>query len=529
MADLKWMLVLAAIAALLLFSTPFRGDFPLNDDPYYSQVVFNFLNGNFVFTISPIAATTFLHAVYGYLFYLIFGPLLNVLGPHALLRVSIMVLTIVYVLVAFKFGRLLGLREMESFLLSLLLLTNPVVFDMALTFMTDITFSLMFLLGMYFYVKGLDGKGGKNDLLFGSVFSGAAFLVRQVGLLLPLGALLALAYRKRGIPSAGDIARIILPAAAISAAGAYWFYIIMGGLSNHFLISGLQYGLRLSRIVLNLSFYLFPLAIVFPIVNGWKPRRPLIFAIVILAIVPFIIFDQSKHGWIFPFLQNSFGQNGAGMVYMAPAMTGEARQVAFAPWLLWLFLVSSLALFAYSVSNVEAKGLKRDLHILLLVAPYFLAMVATNIFFDRYLIPLLPLLFFFTVRSARGMKYGTAAIAVTIIMMGGMSWYYNYNYFSLQEANHKATDFLLGLGVPMEKIDGGIDFCQMNRFGGLIPKDAPSTGSISGWCEGDDYVTSLAPLAGYTTVRSFEYRDPFGGVLGRVFVLKEVTLGVVAG
>lgn len=534
-SDIGALVVIIIVAAAFLFSVPSLGNFPLSDDPYYSQMVFNFLQGNFVFDISPVAATTVLHAMYGWVFSIVAGPFLQGLGPHAVLRISTMVLSLLYIVAVFLFGRLLKLSTLESLALSLLLLTNPIFYNISHAFMTDITFSFFFLLALIFYLKGMPlppERGNLHSLVVGSIFASAAILVRQWGVALPLGAAIALCIqRKNQLPRPPNppsvkkelLAILIVPAVTF-VLGMYWFYVIMDGLSSYFFVlKGPQYGIRFSMIALNLSFYLFPFVIL-PLLGARMPRRPLVFVATILATVPFVVYDHLKHGWIFPFIQNSFGQSGAGPVYMAPILTGEARQLAFDVPTLSLFLVASLLLLAYSISNMDVKNLAKERKpflLLLMVLPYSLAMFVTSIFFDRYLIPVLPLFFFFAIKHSRGHKWRNAALVLTIFVMGYLSLCHNYTYLSLQQANRDGINFLLSRGVPREKIDGGIEFCTQNRFGRLIPLGTVSKGSVSGWCEGDDYVTSLEPIPGYATMKTIGYNDRFGNSAGHVFVLEK--------
>ncbi len=512
------LLVLASF--IFLFSVPFAGDYPLNDDVFYGQVVLNFLNGNWVFTIAPIANTTLLHALYGFAFSSLFGPLFQGIGPYALLRLSIMVLSIFYVVLAFFFGRLMKLSDKESAGLALLLLTNPVVFNMAHTFMTDMTFSFFFLLGAYFYMKGF-GNTGNRELVIGSAFAGASILVRQAGILLPAGALLVLFY-KTGFrpPVKRGLSIILLPAVAFAAGVLYWFYSVMGGLYNFFPVNGLQYGgMRLSKIALNMAFYVFPLALL-PILNlKLEKKKLLVFAAVLLFAIPFVVFDQLKYDRIFPFIRNTIGERGVGMTYMAPAYTAEAGQLAFAPWQLWIFLGASLFLLAHSVSSVSKNFLREEYATLLLAAPYFLMMLAVGIFFDRYLMPLLPFLFYLAIKYTRGQGHRLALLSLTILVFGLISWHYTSIYLNLHQANWSGIDFLLSAGIPRDKIDGGIEFCQQGRYSGQVT--ASGTGSISGWCEGDDYVTSLEPIPGYDIVKTIGYNDQFGNRAGHVFVLEK--------
>lgn len=514
------LLVLAS--SIFLFSVPFSGNYPLNDDVYYSQVVLNFINGNWVFTIAPIANTTLLHALYGFAFSKLFGPLLQGLGPYALLRLSIMALSIFYVVLAFFFGRLMKLSDKESAGLAMLLLTNPVVFNMAHTFMTDITFSFFFLLGAHFYLKGF-GNPGNRELVIGSAFAGASILVRQVGILLPAGALLVLFYKTKFRPRIKQVLSILgLPVVAFAAGVLYWFYFVMGGLYNFFPVNGLQYGgMRLSKIALNTAFYVFPLALLSILNFRLEKKKLLVFAAVLLFAVPFVVFDQLKYDRIFPFIRNTIGERGVGTVYMAPAYTAEAGQWAFAPWQLWVFLVASLFLLAHSVSSVSKSFLREEAMPLLLAAPYFLMMLVVGIFFDRYLMPIFPFLFYLAIKYTRGREHRLALLSLTILVFGLISWHHTSIYLNLHQANWSGIDFLLSAGIPREKIDGGLEFCTQNRFGGLIPKGTIGKGSVSGWCESSDYVTSLEPIAGYTALNSFDYLDPFGRVVGRVFVLKK--------
>ena len=76
----------------------------------------------------------------------------------------------------------LGLGKVYSVVGALILLVNPLFFSSALTFMTDNYFLLFSFIAAYFYLKYFSDDKNVNIVL-GGVFSGLAFLTRQIGLI----------------------------------------------------------------------------------------------------------------------------------------------------------------------------------------------------------------------------------------------------------------------------------------------------------------------------------------------------------
>src|SRR5205823_3783658 len=129
------------------------------------------------------SATFVLQAYWGALFAQLFG------FSHSVLRASTLLLGALGVLAFYLLLRDL-LDRRRALLGALLLLANPLYVHLSYTFLTDIPFLTLALCALVCYVRALRGaRFAAGWLVAGSALAGGAYLVRQLGLALPLAAL----------------------------------------------------------------------------------------------------------------------------------------------------------------------------------------------------------------------------------------------------------------------------------------------------------------------------------------------------
>ncbi len=157
-----------------------RGEFPLNDDWAYSDVVKGVLTtGEYRVGDWP-AMTLWTHAWLGVLVCKLTGGF-----SYTVLRLSMIVLGLAGVML---FGRLIKQvsgKDAFAFLGMIALGFNPLYFSLAHTFMTDISFLFFFLGGLFFYLKAIGSERNVHWIL-AIICSILAVLIRQFGLLLPV-------------------------------------------------------------------------------------------------------------------------------------------------------------------------------------------------------------------------------------------------------------------------------------------------------------------------------------------------------
>jgi Dolichyl-phosphate-mannose-protein mannosyltransferase len=191
---------LAAIAvgwvAVLLIIPP-QHEYPIIDDWIYARSVqHQVATGAFEMPAQSQASLVGL-TLWGTAWVRLFG------FSFTVLTYSTLVLALGALYAFYGIAREVGVPPLGALLGTGLLALNPIFFHLSYSFMTDVPFMCMLLLGSYCYIRGLKtGPKSENGRLWtrtpefwtllGGVFAGCSFLVRQFGLLLPVGFVLYL-------------------------------------------------------------------------------------------------------------------------------------------------------------------------------------------------------------------------------------------------------------------------------------------------------------------------------------------------
>jgi 4-amino-4-deoxy-L-arabinose transferase-like glycosyltransferase len=183
--------LLALAMAALVIVVPPAGEFPIDDDWLYARTVQGLVERGRLEVPAWSAVSLVLQAYWGGFFARLFG------FSHTALRASTLVLAAAAVL-----GTYLLLRDLldsrRAVLGALLLLVNPLFVFLAYSFMSEIPFLGLAVWALFCWVRALrDSGGGKAAprlgwLAAGAALAGGAYLVRQIGVALPLAMLTAL-------------------------------------------------------------------------------------------------------------------------------------------------------------------------------------------------------------------------------------------------------------------------------------------------------------------------------------------------
>ncbi|QQG43500.1 MAG: glycosyltransferase family 39 protein [Candidatus Daviesbacteria bacterium] len=159
------------------------------DDWAYSQSVRNFLQtGNFKISEWSSASLIF-QMLWGSLFAKIAGGFsLKILH---LSTISIMYIGLIFFYLTLK--RLIS-DETRAVIFTLSLLFFPWVFQFTYSFLTDVPYISLMFIALYFYIAALQ-TNKKILFLLGSLFAGFAYLIRQLGIVLPAAIFLTLIYQ----------------------------------------------------------------------------------------------------------------------------------------------------------------------------------------------------------------------------------------------------------------------------------------------------------------------------------------------
>ena len=187
---------------------------PVVDDWGYGWAVEHLLHTGHLVILSNFSCYPIVQILWGALFAWPTG------FSFGALRVSTVVLATLGCWAIYLTLRELAFSARVSLLAALTVALYPAFFVLAFSFMTDVPFVSVSAISLYFYVSGarreLSGR-----LWWGTVFAVAAFLIRQMGVLLPLAAFAA---ADRRVLSWAAVRRFWLPPAAAGLAiGILWF------------------------------------------------------------------------------------------------------------------------------------------------------------------------------------------------------------------------------------------------------------------------------------------------------------------
>lgn len=416
-------------AALLFYVRPF-GNFPLNDDWAYSWSVRHLLETGSLRILDWSSPSLIFHVLWGALFCLAFGL------SHAVLRISVWVLGLLGVLVFRRLSRNLGLDQKESFWAALLLMLNPLWLLFSFSFHTEITYSFLTLLAVYFFCR--------ERFWTASLFSSLAFLTRQTGILLT--AFMALLKPKKAV------FLMILPLFSLLIY-LLWFYLVHGPtLSSQKYLLG-AHGRWLASLEFIRPFFLRFLQsgatlgfFIFPLLFSTEKKK---FFFPVMAALAFVFFMGPM-----PYLGNSLHAHGLGTLTLS---FGEERPSGFFHffwfWPLCGFL--GAAGFFWLIQNMKIAAGQEWLTILL---PQWIFPLLFVRYFDRYLIPFLPAVVLFGMLSLKGRPYSLWKLLFGIILLGLFSSAGLKDYFQWNRAKWELGKKALEAGYRPEQIDNGFDW-----------------------------------------------------------------------
>ena len=165
------------------------GEFPLNDDWAYSKSILIWLTeGKYDIGEWP-AMTLFTHLLWGILFTKAFG------FSFFILRLSTIISSLIGVLTLFKLVNKISKDELTALLASLIMLFNPLYFNLTNTYMTDVNFNTLLVLSCYF---AFDFFQSNRFISLVGVFISSIFMVllRQFGIVIPAAFLLSILFLK---------------------------------------------------------------------------------------------------------------------------------------------------------------------------------------------------------------------------------------------------------------------------------------------------------------------------------------------
>jgi hypothetical protein len=285
----KDLLALAAIAAVFAISWPLvgsRADVPVIDDWVYAWSVEHLLETGRLQVLEYSAIYPLAQIAWGALFAGVAG------FSFVALRLSTVVLSVLGCWAVYFTLRELACRWTTSLLGALALALDPVFFALSFSFMTDVPFVDVSAIAMFFYVSAVR-RDRPVRLWIGGAVSIAAFLVRPIGIALPLTIVPALLWRRDALKAVRQAALpVIVPLMAMiglqvvmpRALGQLdWLAIRSAGIKWVSLIPVRTYAVWTIRVVLE---SIFPLAtLLLASLARWRTAVT-VAAIAVLLVVP---------------------------------------------------------------------------------------------------------------------------------------------------------------------------------------------------------------------------------------------------
>ncbi len=408
-------------AALILLVRPF-GDFPLNDDWAYAWSVQRLLEGGTLRISDWSSPSLVFQVVCGAAWTKLFGS-----GAFQL-----RLLTLLFAGAGSAFLGLLAARLTKDRVLAgaaaLAMASSPLYLSLSFTFMTDVYFVALFAAALYSYRAARFGAG--------SAFAAAAVLVRQNGMLIPLGAALA-------EPKARGRA-LLLPLAAF-VAWALWFQLAHGptwasrvyvsdGTWRHLAEPGFlaEAARRLGAGLVYGGLFAAPLALA---ARGERKDWVLAAAAALVA-------------WRapLPYHENLFGPHGLGTVSIPSSGFFDKEAGVFAQAWLWRVLT-----FAGAFSAARA-ALSWRREFAWPTALLFLSGLAGARYYDRYTLVLLPGALLAAALLLRERGFSKPILAASLACQCALSIVGTADYFRYSEAKWELARSCRG------EVDGGFDW-----------------------------------------------------------------------
>lgn len=559
-------LLLVGWLICILIAYP-RGNFPVNDDWSYSIAVERFLETGKFRPLGFVSMPLFSQVLWGSIVSLISGY------SFESLRISTIVISLAGLSATFFICRMQTRSLNASLIGSSLLAFNPLYFSLSTQFMTDVPFTVLITIAAFFLAKNLK-EFTFQSLTLGILFSTAATLNRQIGIAVPIGfAVWHLTFNRYPSLKVRSIILSLLPfaIAALALVILEWWMNANGvvpalyskqnsSIANIILNPSFSdvfrfFGYSLTAL-LYLGFFLTPYLIIILGSNCNSLRikfsgftvEPLFSLTVLIAFlaVP-LSFIKEPFNKTMPILfGNILYKGGIGPVAMVnsdPRPIGWLQylwsgvtflSLAGAAILLILFAKQLIALLSYTkfrsspcinFSHAEPASI-----FFFICTVIYLLPILFHGFYDRYLIPALPLLLGWLSGNYRSPAFASISLIskrasfgflfakVFIALFCLLSILMTRDFYVLQRARWTILDNLtVAQGVLPEQIDGGFEFNGLYSYNSDYQ---PRTGKSWWWVQDNKYIVSMAPVPGYKVEKVVNFSRLLPPQASKIYLLK---------
>jgi hypothetical protein len=567
--DVAAVLCIVAVWALVVALVGLGGDYPLNDDWAYAYSARHLLHTGELRILDWAAPSLVSHALWG-------AGALRLLGDsYVALRCGTLAWALSGLLCAYGLARSAALPPRTAVLVPLALGLSPWFVNLSFTYMTDVPWLAMMLAALLTFVRALHPRSAEPPrpalLLLSGALVGAAALTRQFAVITtPAFALvLALDARKRhGARWLWPAVRSCLlfggPVGAIFVPFQLWYTRAHGStLANRETVARMR-EVRLWHVFVHLfsalhyaGLWLSPLALVLlfqrrigQVVTRVQAAAALVifggFAVWVpldLGAVEGTLLPAAPLHALMPYLGNIFYLVGLGPPTIADVFWGPAPVPHAGVGLGVLLTVASTlgcvtgtGLLVTAVRRArrsppspptgqeEQDSRPRMLRALLagFAGTYMLWHLVTATFlFDRYLIPLLPVVVLLGLDAAPPRLASSPVLVACLIVSGLFSVAGTREYLSWNDARDRAVRALVARGIPPADVDGGFELNGPLHFEAFLERTGKLLAPRSFFLEGAPYRISFWPSGapGCTTEGRYPYWTWPGGGDRAMYVL----------
>ncbi len=509
------------------------GNFPLLDDWVYASAAvasgkaraFSFTGYESAWTLPQIALGAVLTEIFG-LSHVLFRvvSVISLIGSFLMLNAYL-----------YKRGIPFGIRT----LMSSLLLFNPVVFLLSMTFMSDIPFLLLWLAACFAWDSALATKA-KRWMMAAVLLTALAVSQRQFGILIPISVVLWIAWRGlfASSPSLlkGRDAILITGAVVLSFGLVWWTYVwrmARGGYQPPILWSSpWDYFIPNNlKMVFLLTLSLVPALLLVP----FRPHAGRAWAafgvgLSLLLCVGGAFFLSTGEPVLLGNLLSVYG------IARTDELLLGNRPILFPPWMnaaalsvavimFFLTVPSLLRAGTVMVSNGPGNRTSVDVRpqsgetfgvVLIVSTGAYLAMFSIRGGFDRYLIPALPGLLVIAANAVTNPSpWRLRAAYGALVCMGALSVALSYDYFRWNEVKWQAATELVSSGVSSAKIHAGYEW-----HGWYHGDSSPFPGGLS---SGYSHAISFSDsIDSFSVKAEKEWVGVFPPFRHKIFVLERV-------
>ncbi|MCB4792844.1 MAG: glycosyltransferase family 39 protein [Elusimicrobia bacterium] len=450
-------LLLIVFGVTILAVSP-KGNFPLNDDWVYSYSVRHLFDKGIIKLSDWVAPSIVFHVYWGWLWCKIFGKF-----DFQILRLSTIVLSCIGILFFYFILDKISNNKKLSFLGALTLLFNPLWFILSLTFMTDVTYLAISFISIYFYYSSIS-ENKEEFFIIGSMFAAFAYLIRQLGILLPFSVILYLFLIKS--INLKKLIKISLIPIITAIAHRYWLQNIHGltwayKTGQDLMLGFDQFIPRIlgSTVYLGLFVLPFSIAIILSNKNNSSNNKMGIGkqSVLLLSALFMLLFVLS-HG-AFPYFENAINKYGLGTV-TAHNMSYKSQGIFAYDWF-WNILtfagIVSFLSFLYNVMKNIRSTQKSTFFICIFLVQFIVSALRYK-FFDRYTMLLMPFGIIPYIELYKNSKINITACSCILGLICIYTVVGSKDYFSWNRAKWQAGEMLVKQGFAYNEIANGFDW-----------------------------------------------------------------------